>query len=684
MYKIKITDKECMKYYGKAKQYLANFISEFPNTQHNIVFSYKPTIICKFVIGESIEDSTATIYLVSALGNFFTHPRTGEIAIKTYHIDRLNFTYDYIDNGGTNPAGEALPNNQIAYILDDNDRGTKLFYKGISSDSTWNVNINPEDNYGNIDWIEYIYPNSTVTDKTKTVLTWKGPPSRYWSENVRPEGIHFGMSIYEAGSIKATLPMSPYFSELGEQIPYVVLGAAKQKAADNSFWLVVVGREYYEEISATGALVISSAPVLLAKPFNSIDDSYYNADTNPTGWRVLLDGRVSGYATAISTPIFFNGRGTIAKAITPSIEVTAYIDVKVVEENTYNITGSFTYDIIERVGEKRFTAATTYSTTFDSYAPTACSATPPLIPAGTTHSGGGDSATSGGAISETIKWKVAVDYIGDVPKYAYMSWNLSAIGEVGSHYITRVSSTVNYASRAGSRYNNTGSVGTHRHSGVLTLGSMSIETFKYTLDYFTGSRYKFNGAFIWNLNDGPSPGSTEQTTSGTRQSIESIASAIAYADLRNNTVILIQGHVTSSSDTYTTSIYRVNGVNTTPPINENPFTFSKDYKIIIYRNGSQHILPAWDDRLYLDVTTFFPAYDYPLVPTYTTSAITSATFSFFITTNQPIGSVAFDRYNNYFTSVLYKNGTYNSLNGIDPNTILEVENHTVYFPLGIY
>lgn len=169
-------------------------------------------------------DSGNQIRIDAAPGGFICHPR-----------DRTN-------PGGTMPGGVAITPT-FAYPLVDDDRGSRVLTRDSED---WEVSSDVE-NYGNVDWKG---PNEQI-------LTWRGPPSRYFPLDpsipypgltyldedliTGPAYSVFGPNIYSAGEILATLP------DIGVTTTKV-LGAAY----NNGTLVAVVGTNYRDVQNPNG------------------------------------------------------------------------------------------------------------------------------------------------------------------------------------------------------------------------------------------------------------------------------------------------------------------------------------------------------------------------------------------------------------------------------------------------
>ena len=128
--------------------------------------------------------------------------------------------------GGFTPAGDSIIN-VYDYPLMDDDHGSRLL---VGDTGSWVYEINPPENYGNIDWI----------DNDGSIISWRGPASRsfamdplnnypgftivdYISES---DGtVHYTVYenlVYQKGAILFEFPVTS--KVLGATGTYVILG----------------------------------------------------------------------------------------------------------------------------------------------------------------------------------------------------------------------------------------------------------------------------------------------------------------------------------------------------------------------------------------------------------------------------------------------------------------------------
>lgn len=158
----------------------------------------------------------------------------------------------------------------------DGITGPRLIYQ---SDGLWKLHEKPGMVAGNIDWKG---PNR---NGQTTVLTWEGPPTRYFP------GGQFTPNVYRNGEIFAVAP-------------HLVLGAAIHRDATGRQWLVVICKDGMRDVVYRRPDRKSNSPTL------------YDPVTNPEGWQVIGDfAHASPTFEEADTPWFFNESGNEAQTM---------------------------------------------------------------------------------------------------------------------------------------------------------------------------------------------------------------------------------------------------------------------------------------------------------------------------------------------------------------------------------
>lgn len=146
----------------------------------------------------------------AAAKGFFFVPRVGEIKTVTNQTPYV-YIEPYIDADGWQPPYEDEQGNPISEdginpgtigpglnkampALTDDDSTTRQL--GRNSGGAWKLNRTPPDNFGNLDW-----RNADASE----VLTWIGPPNRYWSFR-NESNPWYQPRIYRRGQLYATAP----------------------------------------------------------------------------------------------------------------------------------------------------------------------------------------------------------------------------------------------------------------------------------------------------------------------------------------------------------------------------------------------------------------------------------------------------------------------------------------------
>jgi len=233
---------------------------------------------------------------------FLCHPRSGDISETRFDIYSKIPSYEghsIVSGNGYNPKGELLPNGPYAYPLIDDDHGTR----GVQLKSgEWKERKSPPENYGNIDW----------KGPKGEVLTWKGPPSRYFPLNQYLEipGLTqldyyiesldgdysqftpFSKNIYRSGRIYAVAP-DVWYPQSDAEVDHggQVLGAALN----------------------SGKLVIIVKAIFTVHPSTPRSGNYYQAYVRDGKEWVLLGEQYLSFKPRV--PFFFNQSGTEAQTV---------------------------------------------------------------------------------------------------------------------------------------------------------------------------------------------------------------------------------------------------------------------------------------------------------------------------------------------------------------------------------
>jgi len=240
---------------------------------------------------------------------FICYPRSSVPVEKTIVLDNIPRSYLAVDGPGFDDENTILvgapelayPINQLLPNTEDGPWGSKAF---LPEGSQWQYEPNTDPMYGNVDW------KGPIGDgDDRKVLTWVGPPSRYFAQNplicAAIGFVPFSNSVYESGAILATLPDATQTDDMGEAIPYIVLGTAIMGG-----WLIVACRWYKMVLGENGSVSYLNKFNIMAAPYDSAPEGYYHPIDNPGGWRVLPDSNPSTVDTIFWSPLFFNASGT--------------------------------------------------------------------------------------------------------------------------------------------------------------------------------------------------------------------------------------------------------------------------------------------------------------------------------------------------------------------------------------
>ena len=211
-------------------------------------------------------------------------------AVATNVQFRLVFRGRLGQEDGAVAVGRASPVSGFAFVPNylpvDGITGSRVIEKQggawrLSSERGWQA--------GNVDW-----KGGYVGDMPTKVLSWAGPPSRYFP-GTNPNH-KFDIVIYQDGQDFA-------------YAPYPVLGAAIAQDAAGREWLVAICTDGSNDIVYRRPNKRSDSPDL------------YDPVSNPDGWREI--GRFSPPAgmSAPDRPWFFNGTGTEAQTMRPDNSV---------------------------------------------------------------------------------------------------------------------------------------------------------------------------------------------------------------------------------------------------------------------------------------------------------------------------------------------------------------------------
>ena len=311
------TSKECLDFLWFGRHCLS-----LQETGNKAISDSRNIIVCKYT------PEKAVLIFIRGDGNFICYPRSGDVKQKNYlRGDGMVIPYWYVDGPGFDDEGKALnirsltnaayPSLQTMPNGPNGPWGAKAYSKE-PTDTEWSYITDVSPYYGNTDWKG---PSTDDNNSSRLVLTWCGSPSRYFPGNPTiAEEIGFPVLtelVFKDSNIYATLPKAvnlplgkdfPYAylqTELGDAIPYVVLGAAI-----NGDWLVVCARWFAQTISGQYYNFFS----VLAVSAGSTSTTFYHEKDNPGGWRLLYSQDLTSFGRSLSafSSWFFNETGTEA------------------------------------------------------------------------------------------------------------------------------------------------------------------------------------------------------------------------------------------------------------------------------------------------------------------------------------------------------------------------------------
>jgi len=203
---------------------------------------------------------------------------------------KLGQEADAVAVGAIEPTGGGFvvtPN----YIPADGIEGSREI---IKREGKWELTDRSNPRAGNIDWKGWY-----VAGKATRVLSWHGPRSRYFAENLTPSNPYlFKDVIYEDGTILGYTP-SP------------VLGAAVMQDDSGAQWVIAI------------CWPSSGLETVYQRPYKkNFDRRLFDPINNPDGWKEITSVSVDSNLNQTVTPWFFNGSGSEAQTIRWEYEAT--------------------------------------------------------------------------------------------------------------------------------------------------------------------------------------------------------------------------------------------------------------------------------------------------------------------------------------------------------------------------
>ncbi|GMR19682.1 MAG: hypothetical protein BMS9Abin36_0277 [Gammaproteobacteria bacterium] len=169
------------------------------------------------------------------------------------------------------------------YVPNDGISGPRVIRRGSGRWKIEDVDFYPEAE--NIDW-----KGMYIRGKASKVLTWRGPPSRYFPDPNKAPSQIFSNAIYQNGEVFTYAPCPVY-------------GAAITLDSAGKEWVVTI---------CSG----EAADTVYARPnTKNLNPGQYDADLNPEGWLMLNQFYLSTDQLVPNRPWFFNGDGTEAQTI---------------------------------------------------------------------------------------------------------------------------------------------------------------------------------------------------------------------------------------------------------------------------------------------------------------------------------------------------------------------------------
>lgn len=620
-------------------------------------------------------------------GGFLFHPRVGPIDTKIYIYqlgDGLASAHiNFVAGTGFYPDGTILPGSPVEYPMIDNDKGTR---KLEQINDVWQLESNPEENYGNIDWKG---KKTLSTDGTYTapVITWKGPTSRYFAEAMVSHvtnQLYYDRFIYKDGCVCGELPIAETPSAtLGEPVPLYVLGACITKDSTGKEWKVCVAKEYYYD-PFTGDN--RSFFKVLAQESKDLSVVWWNGTTRVTGWRVLRDfGGLSW-----SCPFHFNASGTEASSVINGTIHTLSIDIN-------NFTVALNSSTANTIGTATSTNLGSVAGPYNGWDGSVTSTTgAPLDPntgiwiqpdnryvGSCTYSSG-----NAGSFSENTLGVIAVDYIDDVRVEAKLQNISSANDENSIRSLISATSGLypGHPSPERASYSNKTLSGIFRNGDrKITLSilgkSITIYSDENSQDYRTS--YEVSSSIGYYVgNDGVTTSLNSLQKAQTIEESHVYAGVISFMDLRHSIVVVATRETYSKYTAFTNQfVGTLDGTEAIPPeyITDG---FTKTYYKVHNSVMETVTLPAFDG---LVVTDNDLALTTPS-PWASTGGVTSTWNVYdihFRYSNQPIGSWAVGTNEEHFYSMLTKDGGWTFLKpNADIRTLTNIQgDNLVCFPI---
>lgn len=643
------------------------------------------------------EDSKEIEIIREPVDGFLFHPRSGEIDWKAHTfwvgLSFRTVQFPYIKGAGWKPNGELLPGTPVEYPLADGDKGTRNVRRRWSGERKWKYIKNPPENYGNLDWKGWntAGPGSRPDNP---VLTWKGPPSRYFAEGMEFQATgepYYTPNIYESGRLLVSVPVSeePYtYGGLDEPVPYVVMGAALTKDADDDMWLIVVAREYFTDLLTGGT---RNSLRVAARKYKSLDDKlndWYNEETNPEGWRILLDG---GKFPAAS-PWHFNASGTEASSVHEWVIRTISVNINTLSAEMVEVAAA---ENITGTGHQEGTGLMTG--TYNGWDGAVYSADGGLVDPysgiwidSSNNNVGSCRYYQGGygVRSECVEAICAVDYKGDIKveaRLAYVSDSKKETALVQEISATATTLPGTSLPTKGTQHGKlrSGTVITYDCQVQLSFGNIATDVYSESIRAHNGTKGELKYTIVeWYGNDPSKLSGTLWSMTLNDEERDIRAGAVMFLDLRHDIAVIAKRRIYSNVTNHTNQhFYNYDTAEDLYPDNESTATVDYETTMNIVGQGDDE-LPWYEQFVFTDddenVTMQYPAWasitdistDYP---------VTSIHFRY---SNQPVGSWAVDRQGNHFYSMLVKDGVYNYLTGGEPVTLTETEgDNPVFFPI---
>lgn len=663
--KVKLLTEDGVDYVGYARQQLAMLTAK--REQLGMPVLKKPVIYLDNIwikIVSSVWGDEILIGGEAGIRGFLFHPRTGPVKELVFAGETREYRYPYVFGTGWDPKGETLPGQPGLYPLADNDHGTRNIEY---ANGKWKYVKDPPENYGNLDW----KGKNTAKDgkpSNAPILTWKGPPSRYFGNlyDTITGGWYFSQYLYQGGEVIGTIPQE---TADGEPIHFL-LGAALTTDNAGNVWKVVVSRRGVPSLHKAFLMV-------LAQPLASRAAKWYDQKNAPNGWQVLLSYSENS-GTAPGTAFFFNASGTEAGSVFYDEIYTVSIDIDGMSASVRiepaapsgsrvmrtddNMPGVTTSTVHDAMGVPHPDWSPGWNADYFGIGEASYES----------HSGTVKSISSSGAV-------VAVDYVGDRRVTASISFSYRKENIYHNNSNSSAGMNVEDGSDKWCSWHSETCYSYHwKAKATLCFNGKSITIYSDECTSF-GDIHSDDGHNEWDNPDGSGWETIRSDCAELNRRLR--MGTILFMDLRSGIVVIAEKGVDSSTTGGGRIIQLVQGIG---EWQDNLVKSSVNYlySLIINDSGSEITRQNWYQSF--DYGESFVE-DGQMV--WTEGEVYPFNAVWFRSSNQPVGSWAVDCDGNRFYSMLVKDGVFNCLlakDGMtgDVVTLTKTEgSNPIFFPI---